>query len=244
MTHLEDGTLQAFLDDALAAEDRAAVAEHLLGCERCHANYEELMRANALFAQSISVLDMEPPATRPAGGRLGSRAREGTASLVKAAVLVLVLAAVASAAVPGSPVRAWVASLIEGDQAPTSEQPVTAPAVSERPGAPAGVSINPASGRVVVALSGLDDVLIRLETSAGSQAGISIVGAERDPTFRTGAGRVEVKDGLGGEVRIRLPLGVESARLEVDGALFAETRDGRLELHVTADTADGGIAWR
>lgn len=242
MMHLEDGSLQAFLDDELPAGVRAEVAEHLLECERCHGSYEELTRANTLFSQSVSVLDMEPPATRPAGGRLGSRAREGTASLVKAAVLVLVVAAVASAAVPGSPVRAWVAKMVEPGPAP--EQPGTNPPVVEVASAPAGVYINAASGRVVVALSGLEDAVIRVETSAGSQAGISVVGTDRDPIFRTGAGRVEVKDGTGGEVGVRLPLDVESARLEVNGALYAETREGVLLLHVPADTTDGGIVWR
>lgn len=245
MTHLDDGILQAFLDDELPAGDRAEVAEHLLACERCHVSYEALTRANALFAQSVSVLDVEPPATRPAGGTLGSRARQGTASLVKAAVMVLVVAAVASAAVPGSPVRAWIASVVEPQERPQSpsEQPEP-PAESAASRAPAGISISAASGPAVVAVRGIEGAVIRLETVPGTRAGISVLGAERDPAFRTGARRVAVEDGVGGEILVRLPLAGAGARLEVDGVLYAETRGGDLTLHVPADTADGEIVWR
>lgn len=246
MTHLDDGILQAFLDDELPAGDRAEVAEHLLACEQCHASYEALTRANALFAQSVSVLDVEPPATRPAGGTLGSRARQGTASLVKAAVMVLVVAAVASAAVPGSPVRAWIASVVEPRERPQSpsERPAPPAETAAPTRAPAGISISGASGPAVLAVRRLEGSVIRLETVPGTRAGISVLGAERDPAFRTGAGRVAVEDGVGGEILVRLPLAGAGARLEVDGVLYAETRGGDLTLHVPADTADGEIVWR
>lgn len=246
MMHLDDGTLQAFLDDELPPEERAPVAEHLLACQRCNDGAEELTRANALFSRSISVLDVAPPATRPAGGTLRRRARVGTSSFVKAAGLVLAVAAAASAAVPGSPVREWVAQVVapmeretgavEAPPAPVAAAPAPAPV-------PAGVSISPAAGRMLVSLSGLRETVIRLGPAAGPQASISVLGAERDPVFQTSAGRVQVRDGLGGEVRVWLPLAVEGARLEVDGELYAEVRGGSLQLHVPGETVDGEISW-
>lgn len=249
MTHLDDGTLQAFLDDELPPAERAGVAEHLLACEHCRASGEELTRANALFSQSVSLLDVAPPATRPAGGTLGRRARAGTSSFVKAAGLVLAVAAAASAAVPGSPVRAWVSQVVgSSDRAPADnlEAPRPAPeATAPTPApVPAGVSIRPAAGRILVSLSGREGTVIRLGPAAGDQASISIIGAQRDPIFRTAPGRVEVRNGVGGELRVWLPLSVEGARLEVDGTLYAETRGGALRLHVPADTAGGEIIWR
>lgn len=247
MTHLDDGTLQAFLDDELAAGTRAAVAEHLLACEACHSRQEELTQASSLFTRSISLLDVEPPATRPAGGTLRRRARAGTSSFVKAAGLVLALAAAASAAVPGSPVRDWVESVLEPSvpaaQAPASPG-ATEPTSPPAPPAPAGVSITPTSGAAVVALSRMDHTVIHLEGTTEGRASVSVLDAERDPVFRTGADRVEVRDGVGGEVRVRLPLGTDGARLEVDGDLYADTRGGVLRLHVPADTVGGAIVWR
>ena len=250
MMHLEDGTLQGFLDDELSAGERAETAEHLLSCAECHRSYEELMQANALFAQSVSVLDVEPPATSPAVVRsLRGRARSGTLSFVKAAGLVLGFAAVASAAVPGSPVRDWIARVAQPaplDEVESTESPIATPEPGPVPApTPAGVSIAPANdGAVEVTLTGLEDVVIRLETIAGPRASVSVVGADRDPTFRTGAGTVEVLDAVGGAVYVRLPRDVEGARLFVDGRLYAGVGGGTLRIHVPADTTGGHIIWR
>lgn len=248
MTHLEDGSLQAFLDDELPPDERARVAEHLLGCERCHATYESLAQANALFTQSVSVLDVEPPArTRATGGSSDSSpVSMGTASFVRAAALVLVLAAAASAAVPGSPVREWVLRTVDR----TSSQPAGptdgAPGAAADRGtaSPAGVAVHPADGSVLVALNGLESTEIRLEAASGTLARVTVVDAEREPSFRTSAGRVEVRDGAGGSIRVRMPAGVSGARLEVDGRLYAETTAGVLRIHVPADTVGGDILWR
>lgn len=127
MAHLDDGTLQAFLDDELGPADRASVAEHLLGCDRCQSAHEALTRASALFTQSASVLDVEPAAGVRAGAAGQGHASEGHASrrrarariatVVKAAVLVIAVAAAASAAVPGSPVHDWVTRAVGASDA-------------------------------------------------------------------------------------------------------------------------------
>jgi anti-sigma factor RsiW len=244
MTHLDEGTLQAFLDDELPPADRAAVAEHLLACASCHAAHEELMQANALFSQSVAVLDVEPPTRTPVTRAVRTGARVGTSSFVKAAGLILALAAAASAAVPGSPVREWIVRVVEPEPAVVETEPTpTAPPVAAAP-APVGLSIAPAEGRVVVALSELDGATIRLEGVEGERARVSVTGAQGDPVFRTMAGRVEVRGCEGGVVHVRLPEGAASARLEVEGTLYAERRQGEVRVLVPADTADGAIIWR
>lgn len=245
MMHLEDGRLQAFLDDELAPGARAEVAEHLLGCERCHASYEELAKANALFTQSVSVLDVEPPAREHATTHAGSVGM-GTASFVRAAALVLVLAAAASAAVPGSPVRDWVLRTVDRTASQPAGSADAAPDadLERRPSAPAGVAVHPADGRVLIALNALEAMEVRLEAASGTLARVSVLDAEREPGFRTSAGRVEVRDGAGGSIRVRMPAGVSSARLEVDGRLYAEATAGVLRIHVPADTVDGDIVWQ
>lgn len=243
MTHLDDGTLQSFLDDELPPSARAGVAEHLLGCGRCRGAQEALMRANALFSRSVSVLDVEPPAgqqDRP--HRAGRRARSGTASFVRAAGLILALAAAASAAVPGSPVRAWIASSLDVSSPPEAVPPAPA-APTARPAAPAGISLPAGDRTIVVALTGLEETAILLEGSDGAMASVSAVGCDRDPLFRTGRDRIEVRDAVGGQLRIGLPVRT-AARLEVDGRLYAEMRGGALRLHVPADTVDGALLWR
>jgi len=111
--------------------------------------------------------------------------------------------------------------------------------------APSGVAIRPSSrGRLLVALVGIDGMEIRLESTDSEVASVSVLGAEREPTFSTGTGRVEVRNGVGGSVLVRMPVGADGARLEVNGVLYAESRNGTLHLLVDADTASGAFVWR
>jgi anti-sigma factor RsiW len=248
MMHLDDGTLQAFLDDELDVAERAAVAEHLLGCGDCQASHDTLTRANALFMQSVSMLDMEPTVLASGAAparRQGWRSGPGTASFVRAAALVVVLAAAASAAVPGSPVREWVVRAVAGPVEETSapaEPAVVPPA--EVPPAPAGLAIEPSDGALTVALSRLSGMEIQLEALSGPRATVRVVGARQEPSFGTGPGRLEVREGAGGTVSVGLPVGVEGARLEMDGVLCADAVGGTLRIHVPADTVAGVVTFR
>jgi hypothetical protein len=64
----DEGALRAYLDDALPAEERAALARHLEGCAACQGRLDELRalmgRAGALLAPP------PPPNPRPALARL------------------------------------------------------------------------------------------------------------------------------------------------------------------------------
>lgn len=250
MNHVDDNTLQAFLDDELPTEQRARVAEHLLGCAGCHAAYQELVQAHTLFTRSVALLDVEPPgqgAPRDVE-RAHGPARAGTASFVKAAGLVLALAAAASAAVPGSPVRAWIQTAVEAG--PEADRPTATEAVSpepepeaaaSRPAIPTGVSIASSGTPIVVALHDLEDVSIFLDEAVGEAATVSCVDGVEDPVFRTGASRIDVAGGIGGRLLVQLP---DRGRLEADGRLLAERRNGVLEIHVPADTVNGAILWQ
>ena len=236
-THLDDGTLQAFLDDELRPGDRADAAEHLLACRQCRAAKDDLAQAHAVFAEAVSVLDREAPsaAAPPA------RPKTGVAgSLVKAASLVLLVAAAASAAVPGSPVREWLVRTVE----PTPEAPVE-PASTPEPAAapvPAGVSL-PAAQPVDVVLQGLTDVTIRLVETEGGGVSVFAVGAESDPVFETAPGAIRARDGTGGRITVEWPASLTGARLLVDGELHAEKVDGELRVHVPAERVEGAIIW-
>lgn len=135
MTHLDEGAVQAFLDDQMPRGDRAAAAAHLVACTACREVHEELSRNRSLFATGMAALDVprsaSPAAAVPQAG-LSSRL---TPSLVRAAVLVLFLAAAAAAAVPGSPVRGWFG---RGADPPTPQ--VTAIPVDSSP-EPAAVTV-------------------------------------------------------------------------------------------------------
>jgi TonB family protein len=150
MTHRAEGDIQAFLDDQLVGQERAAMAEHLLVCAACRSVHEELRRAKVLFSGSIGALDVEPPrATLPA--RASRRLPPGTGSLAKAAVLVLLMAAAATAVVPGSPIREWVGHALAPDAPPVPTADASAPAAGAASRATVSVqgTVRSATGRAL-----------------------------------------------------------------------------------------------
>ncbi|MDX1673915.1 MAG: zf-HC2 domain-containing protein [Longimicrobiales bacterium] len=243
-SHLDDGTLQAFLDDELPPGERADAAEHLLACRRCRTTKDELAQAHAAFSEAVSVLDVEAPAaTAPPAGR-----RPGVAgSLIKAASLVLLVAAAASAAVPGSPVREWIVRAVEPTpEAVTEPAPAPTPTPTPEPAPapiPVGVSLLSTQQPVDVVLRGLTDVRVRLLETGRSGVSVSAVGADSDPVFETSPGSIRVRDGVGGELTVEWSASLDTARLLVDGELYAEKVDGELRVHVPADRVEGAHIW-
>ena len=229
MSHLDDGTLQAFLDDELPTAERADAAEHLLGCERCRAAKDDLAQAHAAFAEAVAVLDVDPGRPAPVSG---PRIRR---PVIRAAVLVLLLAAAASAAVPGSPVRTWILER-EPEAPPAAPESEVEPAPT--PAAPAGVSVTDSAVDIMV--TGLEGVSLRLVETDGSRVTVTAAGGSSDPKFKT----IEVQDGVGGELTIEWPASLDRARLVVDGRVYAEKADGALRVHEPAEAVEGGRIWR
>ncbi len=64
------GRLQAYLDDGLAAEELAAVKEHLTGCGACQEELEVLQRRGRDVVMRLAVLDPEPHAVPDAAEAL------------------------------------------------------------------------------------------------------------------------------------------------------------------------------
>ena len=246
MNHLDEGTLQSFLDDELATRDRAAAAEHMMGCAACRTAHDELRRANALFSEAMAELDVAPPEASAPRARPGRGvARAGTRSFAKAAGLMLFLAAAASAAVPGSPVREWIVGAVGAEPEASAPAPDVEAVVAEAPPAPpAGLSIMPRSGQVVIEIAGLDGTAIRVQQGTGEAVTVASRGAERDPSFRSAAGRIGVRNGVGGELLVELPTTLASARVVVDGRVYARVVDGELRTLVPGETVEGGVIWR
>lgn len=247
MTHLAEGTLQAYLDDEVTGRDRAAAAEHLLVCGECRAALDALRAANALLSEALAELDVAVPAGSPRRA-LRKRARYRGASLVRAAILVLMVAAAASATVPGSPVREWIAQAVTPPADPAVpeaapvESVVEAPAVG-RASAPAGIAI-PGLRAADIVVNGLRGATIRLVRTDGTGMAVSAVGGEQDPLFRMGSGRIEVVGGSGGVLLVEVPRDLASFRLVVDGERYAESAGGALRVVRPGERDGDAIVWR
>lgn len=145
MTHLDEGEIQAYLDGELSRAERVRVVEHLVACVTCRGAHDELREVGSVVAGALPLLDDgsaprldRAPAAAAAAGARSAPARH-IGPLVRAAVLVLVVAAAASAAVPGSPIREWILRTEPEASAPEPEVAVETPPVrmrSARPAAP------------------------------------------------------------------------------------------------------------
>lgn len=247
MAHLDDGALQAYLDDEVAGHDRADAAEHLLGCTECRGRLDALKTANGRLAAALAELDVAHPAGSPRQPlRVRRGLRVGGGSVARAAVLVLIMAAAASASVPGSPVREWIAQVVR-PSAPPVEAPLPPPRQIPPPSAarsvPAGLAVPDAHG-VEVAVTGLADATIRLVRTETSGVIVSARGGSSDPRFRMEPGRIEVAGGEGGELLVEVPASGGDVRLVVGGRLYAELSEGTLRVLVPGDPEGTGVVWR
>lgn len=230
MQHWADATLLAYLDDELPAGERAEVERHLAECEACAGQLARLRSAASGLSRALQEVDQEAP-ERDIGALTAewtTRARRARArsALAKAAVLVLVAAGGSAAAVPGSPVRGWIARSLE--------------AVADlfNRGRPPAEP----TGAVEIRLTEpAPDATIRVRLVDGDRAGVWSDGAR----YRSGPGRIEVISPGPGEVRIELPRSARSARVEIDGRVLLVKEGADLRLLAPAlDSSEAELLFR
>lgn len=235
MTHAAEGLLQAYIDGEVEGSASAELDLHLARCSECAAELERLRTAGARVASAFALLDLPRPAEAGAQAwwavrneaRRPMRSRFVPGALGRAAALVLVAAGVASAALPGSPVRRAIAGWLEDEAAPaeaTAPTPVTTPAV-EPAAAPAlrraEMTVLPVNGSVRVLIwAAADQATLRVNFVRGDRVSVQAGGEEGEVRFRSGPGRLEVYDLGAGQATIQLPLSLTNASVEVDGRQF------------------------
>jgi hypothetical protein len=260
--------LRAFGDGEAPAAEARRTAAHLEGCTDCRARLAGLRTLRDEIRQATTLAP--PPgaweriaARRAAGEELilpvgdapGAAAPRRRLPLRRAAVLLLGVAGIASATVPGSPVRAWLRGLIsagnDAPAAPASPAPAPpaavpaadAPPVPERV-AEAGIGVAPADGEVRVVVSGAGPALrIRVRLGDGPVAQVRGRGAAAEASFASGRGRVTVTGARAGELEVVLPRAAGRATLTVDGTRFVVLEDGRMTVLVPADSSGAELVF-
>ena len=269
MMHVGEGTLLAFVDGELRDEEREAVGRHLAGCSTCSAILDELRAAALELTTALGLGDLDAPTgeaygslrsavpagSRPRplqitpGGAVVRHAASTRRALLRAAMLVLGLAATASAAIPGSPVREWLVDTwrsLTGASAPVAVTPVEPAPPAEAVSRVASVSILPSNGSARILLTqGAQDVVVRVRVVDGEKLTVYASGAAADAHFATAPGRVTIAGASGGEIRVDLPRSLQSARVEAAGRLLLTSQDGTLQAHApVSDSVDGELSFR
>ena len=266
--------LRAFADGDEADDARARrTAAHLRDCAACRARVTDLRERRARLREATT---LPPPpqawerilARREAGEELllpsgpvplavpeGRKADGHGAVLRRAAVLLACVAGIASATVPGSPVRAWLGGLLAGGPAAApatggqasgeGRSAHSAPDAGAARASEAGVAVAPAAGEVRVVVADADRALrIRVRLTDGARAEVRGRGAAAGAGFASGRGRITVTGaGAGGELEVLLPRGARRASLTVDGRRYVALEDGRLTVLVQADSSGAEIVF-
>ena len=225
MSHFTEGVLQAYLDDEVAADARVQVSAHVSDCANCAARLQELRELNASFASAMGSLDARTITTVSLADLRKRAAKESWRDrwagsrryLTRAAVLIL---GVTVAAVPGSPVRAWLA---ETWNDLTQDEPVAAPPVQEPPltpeptPPPTGFTVHPRAGTIQVMLESLaPGTVVRVVLTDSNRAFVEASGGSTTAKFRTSTGQAVITGGDQGEIRISVPRAVNGT-VELNG---------------------------
>lgn len=226
MSHVEEGTLQAWIDGELRDSDLSAVESHAASCAVCLAEVRSLRDASEHTHQAISVWGDLPVADFGTLGEIRRRARPAhrlvPAALARAAMLLLALAGVVAAAVPGSPLRRWIDDVRGADESPDrvtdAVSPTPTPEVGPRQG---GVFVRPEAGVVTIRLVGpAPGLMVRVVDDA--EAGVVWTGPDEGVRSRQSAGLLEVSGLPGGPVTVTIPRSALSASVVVNGRIWWE----------------------
>jgi hypothetical protein len=258
MAHPLDGTLQSFLDGELTPGECGETARHLAECGACAIRLEELRVAAGVFSGASARLE-EPARLELAQERLQwvARRRRATAArrvLARAAMVTLTVGAAAAAALPGSPLRAWVTGAWETLAtyvSPAPPAPVATVPGAEDPAQPlparvGGISILPAEGRIRVALENPSpEAEIRVLLVEGERAAVRTEGEAAHARFRSAPGQIEIVGAGAGRILIELPLRLHVGVVEVNGRPYVVKEGATLRFVGPAlDTIGGEVQFR
>jgi anti-sigma factor RsiW len=243
MTHIDEGILQALLDGELRLDERRRTERHLEGCLTCRRELDRLSEDSQRFTTAMALLEGVPTAREHAVGWPQPRRLSGVRQILpRAAVLLLFAGAAASATVPGSPVRRWIGEL-RGPavvETATPVEPEAAPVAAAAARAEAGVVVEAADGSVEIVLRDASALKVRATLVDGTRAGVFTTGEAASSPFVTAAGRIEVLNPRGGEVRMELPRGAAVVSVIVNGRQVLRKHADRPDYSVEA--SDDGAA--
>lgn len=247
----DDGTLQAYLDGELSEEEADAVRWAARTQPEVARRLEELRDLERETDNLLGALDdpgfprRQQQAEERIFGKEDSRREKSRVGLRRAAAIALLVVVGGGVVLAAQPVRDWLSARLgtPEEAVDVRRAPETAPVAGsseEVPDDPPALplettelAVQPADGRIDVVLDEIP-AGVRITVELGAQ-GAPLVRAGADAHFRTGLGLLEVR-GATRPVRIRLPGGLEHARLRVNGQTYLEIRGPVLS--VTAPGAE------
>jgi len=239
VTHLDEGTVLRLRDGALVSADAKL---HLRSCPECSDRVVLAGERSDRVSQLLGTLDV-PVDVEAAKARVRAAMDHNTAPggrtlhlrhLGRAAAILLV-AAGAAYAVPGSPFRRLVESATQADA-------ISSPsATSEAQELEAGIDVPVVDGRIRIELNSVA-VGARVEVVWIAEAVARISGSDGSTySISRGAAEAEV---TGGHVRVALPRDASAITVEANGRVILRRSESGLEvLGEVVDRSDDRIVF-
>ncbi len=228
MGHLDDVTIELLLSEELDESEAQRGLAHLAECDACSRRLAAAREQDQEIGAALSLLDHPVPQLGSEDVMQRARRRWRLPYAAAAGIALLVLAGAASA-VPGSPLRTWLAGFL-GATPETSAPPAAEQLVS------GGVSVVPTgefelvfdavqeAGVITIALTDEPELAVR---SVGGAPGYSV---EPDQVRVDNAGSTA-------DYEILLPRSARHVRIRVGDSVLFTMRDGSIATTATRDAA-------
>lgn len=213
--HLDEETIQRWVDDELSPDQAARARDHLAACEPCRRAANEAKAERLAVEGWLRVVDVPPP---PAHFGTIVRAAHGRSHRMRwaAGFLVALGAAGAAYAVPGSPVRVWVSDAVHW-VAGVREAPAPPPSAPGPPtSAVAGISVTPGERLVVAFARAQEGASVRVSLHEGPD--VVVTGPSGSASFVSEAHRLVVDNRpLPVTFVVRIPRAAPRVEVQVAG---------------------------
>jgi len=214
--HLDDERIQRLLHGELSGAAHDSAREHVAGCEDCRRRLAEASREEA---ETFSLFrELDDPAPWTSAGALAARGRAPGGQRVRSAAAFAIALGLAGAAyaLPGSPLRGWVASVAGwiGERRPPS-----APAVEVAPdSADAGIAVVPGPQLLIVFTSRQAAGWVRIAWTDGAE--VIVRAPPGAATFTSDVHRLVIDNhpGAAATFSIEIPRQAPRVEIEVEGA--------------------------
>lgn len=234
MGHPDEGMIRALMDGEAVGQWKELRA-HLDECPQCAATAGAQARAHGALVEALPFLDVEPPMEKARARvlrREAERRRPGVVlrrNLPRAASFVVLLTAGTAFALPGSPLREWLATTWKSVSGPGEAATEASPALEGVPPTPGtvGATIPATSDGLELRILELrEGASVRVLLVEGNRAGIF---AEEGTRFRSQAGRLEATQPPG-DVTMEVPTDAAIVSIVVNGEVFLRKTAQGLEL--------------
>ena len=216
MQHVDNESIELFLSGELSESEARAMRDHLARCRACARRVEAARQEDQEIGALLSVLDHPVPQVRAEDVMRRARRRWLRPGIAAAGIVLLVVAGAASA-LPGSPVRRWLAELFERLQETPAQQ-------SPPLGISGGISVIPTAGFELVFVAAQRSGVLVVSLTDEDELAVRASGAV--PGYSVAPERVRVENaGSAADYEVLVPRSAESVRIRVgDLVVFSKQR--------------------